>query len=87
MTLDWPDLAGLFGVALVLGGYLLVQMRVLDARGAVFLIGNTFGALLLLLSLLYAFNLSAFVIQCAWIAISLYGLIRLWRERGINQIP
>lgn len=82
MTLAWYDFAGLVGVAMVLAAYLLVQTRTMDARQPMYLVINGVGAVLVLISLLYAFNLSAFVIQCAWIAISLYGLVRWWRERA-----
>lgn len=81
MTLAWHDIAGLIGVAMVLAAYLLVQTRTMDARQPLYLVINGVGAILVLISLLYAFNLSAFVIQCAWIAISLYGIVRWWRER------
>lgn len=81
MTLAWYDFAGLIGVAMVLVAYLLVQTRTMDARQPLYLVINAAGAILVLVSLLYAFNLSAFVIQCAWIAISLYGIVRWWREK------
>jgi len=81
MTIEWHDIAGLAGVAFVLVAYLLVQTRHLDARRPSYLVVNGFGAILVLISLYHTFNLSSFVIQCAWIAISLYGLVRWWRER------
>ena len=37
---------------------------------------NAAGALLVLVSLLYAFNLSAFVMEVAWLAVSIYGIVR-----------
>lgn len=82
MTIEWHDLAGLAGVGCVLVAYLLVQTRHLDARRPSYLLVNALGAALVLVSLLFAFNLGAFVIQCAWILISGYGLVRWWRERG-----
>ena len=82
MTIGWHDVAGLVGVALVLTAYLLVQTRHLDARHPLYLSVNGIGAILVLVSLTNAFNLSAFVIQCAWIAISVYGLVRWWRDRA-----
>ncbi len=81
MTIAWHDVAGLAGVALVLVAYLLVQTRHLDARRPAYLLVNALGAMFVLVSLAYAFNLSAFVIQCAWIVISAYGLVRWWRDR------
>ena len=82
MNFAWHDVAGLIGVAFVLVAYLLVQTRHLDARRPVYLLVNALGAVLVLVSLWFAFNLSAFVIQCAWIVISVYGLVRWWRERA-----
>ena len=82
MSIGWHDVAGLIGVALVLVAYLLVQTRHLDARHPLYLAVNGIGAILVLVSLTNAFNLSAFVIQCAWIAISVYGLVRWWRDRA-----
>ena len=82
MSIGWHDVAGLIGVALVLVAYLLVQTRHLDARHPLYLAVNGIGAILVLVSLTNAFNLSAFVIQCAWIAISVYGLVRWWRARA-----
>ena len=80
-TIAWHDVAGLVGVAFVLVAYLLVQTRHLDARRPMYLLVNAIGAVLVLVSLWFAFNLSAFVIQCAWIVISGYGLVRWWRDR------
>ena len=40
---------------------------------------NIAGSAAILVSLTHAFNLSSFVIQVAWIAISLWGL---WRARA-----
>ena len=43
---------------------------------------NAFGAVLVLVSLLYAFNLSAFLMELAWLAVSIYGMLR-GRKRSI----
>lgn len=79
MTYEWHDLLGNFGVLLVLGCYLLVQMDRMDIRRPTYSIGNAAGAVLIIVSLYYNFNLSSFVIEIAWLAISLYGLLRWWR--------
>jgi hypothetical protein len=42
---------------------------------------NAIGAVAVLLSLLYAFNLSAFVLEALWLAISIYGIVRARRVR------
>jgi len=71
-----PDLIGDIGVACILGSYLAAQTDRMDPRGNRFLVINGVGSALVLYSLLFAYNQSAFVIQCSWIAISVVGLVR-----------
>ncbi len=81
-TFFWHDWAGYIGVALVLLAYLLLQARSLHGNGLTYQLLNVFGALGVLLSLLFgSFNLSAFVMEAAWLAISMYGIARGWRVR------
>ena len=55
----------------------------LKALGCDYLIStNATGAILILVSLLHDFNLSSFVIEIAWLLISLYGLTRWLRDRN-----
>jgi hypothetical protein len=81
-TLFWHDWAGYLGVVLVLLAYLLLQARKLHGNGLTYQLLNLFGALGVLLSLLFgSFNLAAFAMEAAWLAISLYGIARGWRLR------
>jgi hypothetical protein len=78
----WHDLAGYVGVVLVLLAYLLLQARKLHGNGLTYQLLNLFGAFGVLLSLLFgSFNLSAFAMEAAWLAISMYGIARGWRLR------
>lgn len=70
------DIVGIAGVAAVLLAYYLLQAEKTRFNDYTYLVLNGAGGLLILVSLLYEFNLSAFIIECAWIAISLYGLIK-----------
>jgi hypothetical protein len=75
MTL--PDFGGLIGVAMMLVAYALSaagRARV-DAWPA--LTVNLVGASLVLVSLLFKFNLAAFVMEAAWALVALFGLVRL----------
>ncbi len=76
MGYEWHDLVGNIGVLCILGSYLLLQMERLSATSLGYLILNATGALLVLVSLIFNFNLSAFLIESAWLAISIYGLVR-----------
>ena len=81
-TIFWYDWAGYFGVVLVLLAYLLLQSRALRGDGLVYQLMNLFGALGVMLSLTFgSFNLPAFLMELAWLLISLYGIVRGQRLR------
>ncbi len=84
MNYAWHDLVGNLGVLLVLGTYLFVQMGRMDLRTPAYSLANAAGAILILVSLFYDFNLSSFVIEIAWLGISLFGLLRWQRDRRLE---
>ncbi len=63
MSMNWYDWAGLLGVAIILLAYFLLQASRLRGDALVYQLMNAVGALLVLVSLLYAFNLSAFLME------------------------
>lgn len=82
-TIFWYDWAGYVGVVLVLLAYLLLQARVFPGHGLIYQLMNLFGALGVMLSLMFgSFNLPAFLMELAWLLISLYGIVRGQRARG-----
>lgn len=87
MTYGWHDLLGNVGVIIVLVSYLLLQLERLSATRPPYLLANGLGALLILISLMNQFNLSAFVIEAAWLLISVYGLIRCLRGPSEESAP
>lgn len=84
MNLQWHDWVGLAGVAIVLLAYFLLQAGKLRGTGFIYQAMNAVGAATVVLSLLYDFNLSAFVVETAWVAISVYGMVRGWRMRQME---
>jgi hypothetical protein len=76
------DVAGLVGVAMILVAYAGAQCGRLEPRRAPALLLNLVGAGLILLSLAFRFNLSAFLMEAAWALVALYGLVRLLLRRG-----
>jgi len=70
------DLLGNLGVLFILATYLLLQLEKIDVSSLAYSALNAAGAGLILYSLVFEFNLSAFLIESAWLAISLYGLVR-----------
>jgi len=75
--LTWFDLAGSIGVLMIVIAYLLLELDKLPSSSPSYSLLNAGGALLIIVSLIFKFNLSAFVVEAFWFAISLLGL---WRS-------
>ncbi len=79
MNIYWYDWVGYLGVALVLLAYFLLQAHKLQGHGLVYQLMNVFGAIGVILSLSFSpgpINWLAFLMQVAWIAIGVYGILR-----------
>lgn len=76
------DGIGIFGVALILIAYALLQIEKIDPKSVTYSALNGAGALLILVSLYFAFNLASFIIEIAWLAISGFGLWKALRRRA-----
>jgi hypothetical protein len=81
MQLSLIDLIGILGVVIIIIGYMLLQLERMDAKDLSFSILNTLGALLIIISLLYAWNLPSFIMEFTWMMISLYGIIKYYQHR------
>lgn len=81
MAYEWHDFLGNLGVLAILGCYLLLQLDKLKSDDIRFSLLNGLGALLVLISLIYEFNFSAFLIEFFWLLISVIGLYRSWAVR------
>ena len=81
MDVSLHDVAGTFGVILIVGSYFLVQIGRLRAEALSYSVANGLGALLILLSLMVEFNLSAFLVEFFWLLISLIGVWRFFASR------
>jgi hypothetical protein len=76
VTLTWFDLIGFLGVLFIVVAYLLLQLDKLPSSSPFYSLMNALGALLIIISLLFDFNLSAFVVEAFWFLISLLGLTK-----------
>jgi hypothetical protein len=77
MEYGWHDFFGNIGVVMVLLAYLLLQLGRLSLDSLPYVLLNTAGSVLIMVSLFYDFNLSSFIIELAWLAISLFSLWRV----------
>ena len=77
MNFHLSDMVGFIGVLLIVVAYLLLQLDKLPSSSPKYSLLNAGGALLIIVSLIFAFNLSAFTMEVFWLLISLLGL---WRS-------
>lgn len=80
--LTFADAVGILGAAIIVVTYFLLQVDRIDSRSISYSIANALGASAIILSLFFAFNLSAFAIESFWLAISLYGVYRALGRRN-----
>ena len=73
---DFHDLVGNVGVLCILVTYLLLQIERIEPTSLIFSGLNALGAGMVLFSLMEEFNLSAFIIESAWLMISVFGFAR-----------
>jgi hypothetical protein len=76
LTYSWFDLVGNIGVLMMVIAYLLLQLEKLSSSATSYLLLNALGAVMVIVSLMYRFNLSAFFMEAFWLLISLYGLAK-----------
>lgn len=80
--MNGPDMIGLVGVAAYLSAYGLLQVGILKVEDNRYALLNALGALLILYSLLYDFNLASFVTQSAWLVLTAVGFVRSHFKRS-----
>ncbi len=76
--MKWYDFVGSAGVFLIVLGYLLIQLNKLTNNDLIYSLLNAIGAALIIVSLLYDFNLSSFIIEAFWLILSLVGIVRYY---------
>lgn len=83
MSYEWYDILGTLGVAIIILTYVLLQLERVRSDQLAYSVLNAAGALLILISLYYAFNFPSFVVEFFWLLISLFGIAKyLLRRRA-----
>ncbi len=85
MTYSIYDVLGNIGVFLIILTYFLLQIRKLSSESLFYSALNALGASLIIVSLLFDFNLSAFIVESFWVMISLIGIGRFYLRRGAGK--
>lgn len=82
MDYSWFDFVGNVGVLLMVVAYLLLQMEKISGTALSYLLLNAAGAIMVMISLLFRFNFSAFLMEAFWLLISLYGLAKVLKAKA-----
>ncbi len=85
MTYSIYDVLGNIGVFLIILTYFLLQIRKLSSESLFYSALNALGASLIIVSLLFDFNLSAFIVEAFWVMISLIGIGRFYLRRRAGK--
>lgn len=85
MKYSFTDFLGNVGVVLIIIDYLLLQLNRVSSNSLSYSLLNAIGASLIIISLLFNFNLSAFVMEAIWVLISLFGLYRYFRPQPLKS--
>ena len=79
------DFVGNIGVVVLMIAYLMLQLNKLSSAGLAYSVLNAIGACLIIVSLLYDFNLSALLMEVFWVLISLVGIYRYFRFKALRS--
>ena len=82
MNFHWYDFVGVVGVVLIIFTYILLQLERIRSESLAYSLLNAAGASLIIVSLYFEFNFSAFIVEFFWLLISLAGIFKyFWKAR------
>lgn len=81
MEFAWYDIVGSVGVFTITLTYVLLQTEKIKSESLIYSVLNCAGAALIVFSLLYSFNFSAFIVESLWVLISIYGIVKYFVNR------
>lgn len=76
MQYAWYDFIGSIGVGLIIFTYILLQTEKIRSDRLIYSALNAIGASLIVFSLFFNFNFSAFIVEFFWVLISIFGIIK-----------
>ena len=82
---QFSDHIGIIGVLLTLIAYGALSIGKMDSESLAYSLLNLIGSWLILVSLMYSWNLSSVIIEAAWIMISIIGIYRFYINRNKNK--
>jgi hypothetical protein len=82
MQYTFYDFVGTVGTVVIIGTYLLLQFGKIKSETLTYSLLNAIGAGLILISLVYSFNFSAFIVEFFWLLISLFAIGRYFLRKN-----
>ena len=79
------DFVGNVGVVVLMITYLMLQLNKLSSDTLAYSVLNAVGASLIVISLLFDFNLSALLMEVFWVLISFVGIYRYFRLKSLRS--
>jgi multidrug transporter EmrE-like cation transporter len=79
------DLVGNIGVVILVITFLMLQLNKIPSDGLAYSLLNAVGASLIVVSLLFDFNLSALLMEVFWVLISFVGIYRYFRLKALRS--
>jgi hypothetical protein len=79
------DAIGIVGVVILLIAYFLLSTNKMSSQSLNYQLSNLIGAACILYSLFFNFNLASFLIETAWVIISIIGLYRIRSAAALEQ--
>ena len=85
MSYGLLDFVGNIGVVILIITFLMLQLNKLPSDGLAYSLLNAIGASLIVVSLLFDFNLSALLMEVFWVLISFVGIYRYFRLKALRS--
>jgi multidrug transporter EmrE-like cation transporter len=85
MSYGLLDFVGNIGVVILVITFLMLQLNKIPSDGLAYSLLNAVGASLIVVSLLFDFNLSALLMEVFWVLISFVGIYRYFRLKALRS--
>jgi hypothetical protein len=82
MQYAWYDFVGTVGTVVIIVTYTLLQTERVKSSSLIYSLLNAAGAAMIIVSLLFSFNFSAFMVEFFWLLISLFGIVKFFLQKS-----
>lgn len=80
--MDFHDIVGFTGATIILVAYFALQIEKISAHSLLYSTANVVGSVMIIYTLMHAWNFTAFFIEIVWLAVSVMGMIKCMMSRN-----